>query len=106
MSPLLLKALDALFRGKVYRHRASNQGDLLARYFYEDLYALRRSPLFDSRIERQDCVVNTMNVVPGKRGRRGDGTFGGSGSSPSSPCSTPASTSPPASRRTSRSASR
>lgn len=76
MNPHLFNALASLFTGKVYRHRASTQGDLLARYFYEDLYALPTQPPFHSRVSASDCVVNTTNVVPGRPGRRGDGTFG------------------------------
>lgn len=76
MNPHLFRALAAIFTGKVYRHRASNQGDLLARYFYEDLYALPSTSPFHVRVAGHDGVVNTTNVVPGRPGRRGDGTFG------------------------------
>lgn len=76
MNPHLFQALAALFAGKVYRHRASTQGDRLARFFYEDLYALPPAPPFHTRVAAQDGVANTTNVVPGRPGRRGDGTFG------------------------------
>ena len=76
MTPHRFRALVAHFAGKVYRHRASTQGDLLARAFYEDLHALPPVPPFHTRVAAQDCVVNTTNVVPGRPGRRGDGPFG------------------------------
>lgn len=72
----LLDAFREIFEGKIYRHRASTQGDRLARFFYEDLYSLSRSSVFNARIDRAESVVNVSNVVTGRRGRRGDGTFG------------------------------
>ncbi len=76
MNYRLFQGLEALFAGAVYRHRASNQGDLLARYFYEDLHALPLATPFHARVAAQGAVANTTNVVPGRPGRRGDGTFG------------------------------
>ena len=36
----LLNKFRDLFHGKVFRHRSSNQGDLVAIQFFEDLYTL------------------------------------------------------------------
>jgi hypothetical protein len=72
----LLQGFERIFAGQKYRHRSSTQGDRLARLFYEDLYLLRRSRVFQQRVDNLDCVVNVADRVTGIRARRGDGTFG------------------------------
>ena len=72
----LLDGFRKIFEGHAYRHRASTQGDRLARLVYEDLYALGRSALLKNRIDNVDCVVNVTNRVTGIKVRRGDGSFG------------------------------
>lgn len=66
-----------MFEGKIYKHRASNQGDYVAMHLYEDLIAIDRSPkLIDAVIHRKDRVLNVQNKRRGIPARRGDGTFG------------------------------
>jgi hypothetical protein len=72
----LLDTFRALFEGRIYIHRASNQGDLVAVQLYEDLYNLKRSTKFCDRVDSLTGVVNTKNIATGKKSRRGDGTFG------------------------------
>ena len=54
----------------------STTGDTIAGYLYEDLLELRQSTKLVRRIKNGDVAVNTGNQIKGKRGRRGDGTFG------------------------------
>lgn len=72
----LLECFEQLFRGKIYNHRVSTNGDKVAFELYEDLLDLDRSNLLSRRIEEQTHVLNTTNRTLGKRARRGDGTFG------------------------------
>jgi hypothetical protein len=72
----LLRAFADVFRGQQYNHRISNTGDRIASYLYEDLLALGDSKKFTQNVEARIGVVNTSNRVKGKKGRRGDGTFG------------------------------
>lgn len=73
----LLTEFRQLFEGKVYRHRASNQGDFVAMQLYEDLIGVRRaSKLIDAAVNRRDRVLNVQNKRRGVTARRGDGTFG------------------------------
>jgi len=72
----LMQHLAGIFYGKIYRHRSSRVGDELSRWLFEDLYDLRRSPLYNERVGRYEAVVNRPNTVTGRPGRRGDGTFG------------------------------
>jgi hypothetical protein len=74
----LLQAFENVFRGKLYRHRDSSQGDKVASYLYEDLYevAEQRSPQFRTRVDEQSRVVNIRNASRGIKARRGDGTLG------------------------------
>lgn len=73
----LLTEFRRLFEGKVYKHRASNQGDFVAMHLYEDLVALGRSPkLVEAAVRRRDRVLNVQNKRRGVAARRGDGTFG------------------------------
>ncbi len=39
----LLTEFRRLFEGKIYKHRASNQGDFVAMHLYEDLVTVQRS---------------------------------------------------------------
>jgi hypothetical protein len=57
-------------------HRRSTIGDRLALAFFEDLYAVRRSPKLAARIEQRISVTNTRNARQGILARRGDGSFG------------------------------
>lgn len=72
----MLAAFRGLFAGQAYLHRASNLGDFVAMHFFEDLYALGRSPKFVRRVDTATSVLNTQNRTQGVRARRGDGTFG------------------------------
>lgn len=73
----LLREFRRLFEGKIYKHRASNQGDFVAMHLYEDLIAVNRSKkLIDAVITRQDRVINVQNKRRGVAARRGDGTLG------------------------------
>jgi hypothetical protein len=73
----LLTQFQRLFEGKVYKHRASNQGDFVAMHLYEDLVAINRSPkLTDAVVSRKERVLNVQNKRRGVAARRGDGTFG------------------------------
>lgn len=72
----LLAAFRQLFEGRPYKHRASNQGDLIAARLYEDLFALGRSTKLVSRVKKGERVINVANRRRGIEARRGDGTFG------------------------------
>ena len=73
----LLTEFRRLFEGKIYKHRASNQGDFVAMHLYEDLIAIRRSQkLIDAAVHRRDRVLNVQNKRRGVAARRGDGSFG------------------------------
>ena len=73
----LLTEFRQLFQGKIYKHRASTQGDFIAMHLYEDLVTIKRSPkLTDAAINRKDRVLNVQNKRRGVAARRGDGTFG------------------------------
>jgi len=73
----LLAEFQRLFEGKIYKHRASNQGDFVAMQLYEDLVTVRRSSkLIDGIVTRKDRVLNVQNQRRGIAARRGDGTFG------------------------------
>jgi hypothetical protein len=72
----LLNEFAGLFRGKPYHHRDSSQGDRVATYLYEDLFDLGRSQKLIHAISTQSRVLNTANRLVGKKGRRGDATFG------------------------------
>lgn len=72
----LLRTFRSLFEGKAYRHRVANLGDLVASQLYEDLVQLNKSTKLTERVQRHEGVVNLRNVMTGKPGRRGDGTFG------------------------------
>ncbi len=72
----LLDRFRGLFEGKVYLHRSSKLGDLVAQELYEDLYTLNRSAKLRARIEAGSRVINPLNGSVGIKARRGDGTFG------------------------------
>jgi hypothetical protein len=72
----LLSAFEQIFKGQVYRHRVSTTGDTIAGYLYEDLVSLGQSPKLSHRVQSGDVAVNAGNQIKGKKGRRGDGTFG------------------------------
>jgi hypothetical protein len=73
----LLTEFRRLFEGKVYKHRASNQGDFVAMHLYEDLITINRSSkLIEAVVQRKDRVLNVQNRRRGVTARRGDGTFG------------------------------
>lgn len=73
----LLAEFSRLFEGRIYKHRASNQGDFIAMHLYEDLLAVKRSSKFlDAVLQRRDRVLNVQNRRRGVEARRGDGTFG------------------------------
>jgi hypothetical protein len=72
----LLRTFRSLFEGKPYRHRIANLGDLVASHLYEDLVELGKSAKLTERVQHHERVVNLRNLMTGKPGRRGDGTFG------------------------------
>jgi hypothetical protein len=72
----LLRTFRGLFEGKPYLHRKSNLGDLVASQLYEDLISINKSAKLVQRVQHHECVVNLRNVMTGRPGRRGDGTFG------------------------------
>lgn len=72
----LLSQFEQTFRGVLYRHRASNQGDFVAMHLYEDLYNLGKSSKLKTKIDQHELVVNLGNKRQGIAARRGDGTFG------------------------------
>ena len=72
----LLSAFEHVFHGQVYRHRVSTTGDTVAGFLYEDLLGLGQSPKFARCVKSGEVAVNTGNQIKGKKGRRGDGTFG------------------------------
>jgi hypothetical protein len=72
----LLRTFRRLFEGKPYRHRIANLGDLVASQLYEDLVTLAKSAKLVDRVQHHERVVNLKNLMTGKPGRRGDGTFG------------------------------
>ena len=72
----LLRTFRGLFEGKPYLHRKSNLGDLVASQLYEDLIAINKSAKLVQRVQHHERVVNLRNVMIGRPGRRGDGTFG------------------------------
>jgi hypothetical protein len=72
----LLRIFRDLFEGKPYLHRKSNLGDLVASQLYEDLVSINKSARLVERVQRHERVVNSRNIMTGKPGRRGDGTFG------------------------------
>jgi len=58
----LLTEFRRLFEGKIYKHRASNQGDFVTMHLYEDLVTINRSPkLIDATVNRKDRVLNVQN---------------------------------------------
>jgi hypothetical protein len=72
----LLEAFRGSFEGCKYIHRNQGIGNFIASHLYEDLLAVNRSPKFVSRVVAVSDVVNTANRIFGRKGRRGDGTFG------------------------------
>ena len=72
----LLAAFEKVFRSNVYRHRVSTMGDSVAVYLYEDLVVLGQSAKLIGRVRNHEVAVNIGNQIKGKKGRRGDGTFG------------------------------
>lgn len=73
----LLDAFAALFDGKPYRHRVSNQSDSVSLELYEDLVALGYAPKLSASIAATRRGVGPGNkAVTLARTRRGDGTLG------------------------------
>jgi len=72
----LLDQFRRTFEGREYRHRSSNQGDMVAIEFYEDLLVLDPTSLYSRRVTARTRVVSGRNTRRGITARRGDGTFG------------------------------
>jgi hypothetical protein len=73
----LLERFRELFDGKIFRHRSSNQGDLVAFEFFENLYKLPNpSAKYVTRVNQGISVLNVQNRRHGIKARRGDGSFG------------------------------
>lgn len=75
-SARLLDTFRGLFEGHEYRHRDQTLGNFVINHLYEDLVTLGISAKIASGVRSGKLVVNVSNVVTGKAGRRGDGTFG------------------------------
>ena len=65
-----------MFSGQPYVHRNQGIGNSIAVYLYEDLFELGRSKRFVEYVTSNRSVVSTRDRIVGRRGRRGDGTFG------------------------------
>src|SRR5258707_12874205 len=72
----LLDTFRAAFQGKVYKHRDSSIGDVIASQLYEDLILLNKSEKLAARVGSHERVVNLGNKAVGNPSRRGEGTFG------------------------------
>jgi hypothetical protein len=72
----LLLEFESLFRGAIFRHRVSTNGDRVAGFLYDDLFDLNRSPKLVAGIAAHRLVLNKKNRTTGRTARRGDGTFG------------------------------
>ena len=72
----LLDRFQQLFAGVRYRHRASTNGDKVARCLYEDLFTLGESTALCTGLADHRVVVNTQNHRRAIKARRGDGTLG------------------------------
>lgn len=72
----LLTAFEALFQGVQYKHRVSNNGDRVASFLVDDLYALAQSPKLIKAVDAHSLVLNVANKAEGQQQRRGDGSFG------------------------------
>lgn len=72
----LLRRFRNAFEGQRYIHRIATTGDKVAQFLYEDLLALGRSAKLTTRAQSGQVVVNVLNRVTGRVGRRGDGTLG------------------------------
>lgn len=72
----LLDTFRKTFEGHRYIHRNQGIGNFIASHLYEDLLALGRSGRFVDGVTAGRNVVNLSNRIFGRRGRRGDGTFG------------------------------
>lgn len=72
----LLRTFRSLFEGKVYKHRDSSLGDLVASQLYEDLLHHGKSSRFRERTSSHERVINLANRAVGRSSRRGDGTLG------------------------------
>ena len=76
MNYRLLGAFRAAFHGRPYYHRNQTIGNFIASHLYEDLFGLSRSEKLQEGVHDSRLVVNTSNIIKGRKGRRGDGTFG------------------------------
>lgn len=72
----LLDEFRRLFEGTKYIHRDSSRGDWVAHHLYEDLVAIGKSTLLNTRVTARENVLNVQNKRRGINARRGDGTFG------------------------------
>src|SRR5437879_2363183 len=73
---LLLRTFQQMFERQKYRHRDASLGDKVASCLYDDLVAMGTSAKLVERNQSATRVVNSQNLVIGKKRRRGDGTFG------------------------------
>lgn len=71
-----LEAFEEIFHDGPYRHRLSTHGDRASMELFEDLYAIKSSAKFNSRVDDAKSVLNTKNQRQGVKARRGDGMFG------------------------------
>ena len=72
----LLNRFQQLFEVAEYRHRVSNNGDLVASFLIDDVLALGQSSKLADAASSGSSVLNSANRTTGKTHRRGDGTFG------------------------------
>ncbi|MGH8699946.1 MAG: hypothetical protein ACREVR_02050, partial [Burkholderiales bacterium] len=62
----LLDEFEHLFRGVVYKHRVSTNGDQVAGYLFEDLFDLGRSPKLGSRVPAHAHILNKASQATGR----------------------------------------
>ncbi|BDC46142.1 hypothetical protein [Paraburkholderia terrae] len=72
----LLQQFRSLFENTIYRHRSSTNGDRVASFLIDDMYAIKRSSKLAAAIDDGLSVIDAANKTTGKTHRRGDGTFG------------------------------
>jgi hypothetical protein len=72
----LLNVFASQFDGQAYRHRVSNQNDLICVELFEDLLTLGKSPKLIKQLQQHSVVANIANKAHRVDARRGDGTLG------------------------------
>lgn len=76
MTYKLLAKFEATFRDGPYKHRNANLGNRIADFLYEDLVDVGPDSKFARQVGSGARVLNPAIVIPGRKARRGDGSFG------------------------------